>query len=249
VYFGVGTYGTDDDPQKGLGMCVLLEVDGVDRPILAQSINTGSDVSGNQFDLQIGAGGFGFFNSCAGNSSYSMFPGSAQKWGSQYGGFPNRWQCADLPHYPQDDGKMKDSGDSLVKLCEYGFDKHVRGELGTPAWDAMGNPSGTPSILSIGRVACPSELVHLTQFRRSDEPSEDEPPPRVTAEHRCQGGIEGAEPNWCLTRMMDCRKPSGGIPDNMNGSLVAPGYKVVQPCTADGYTRIDVQCGCYDCYC
>mmetsp|Transcript_17459 Transcript_17459/g.53966 ORF Transcript_17459/g.53966 Transcript_17459/m.53966 type:complete len:349 (-) Transcript_17459:117-1163(-) len=74
VYFGVGTYGTSSDPQRGLGMCVQMDVEGVDRPILAQSINTGSDVSGNQFDLQIGAGGAGIFNTCAGGST-SMYEG------------------------------------------------------------------------------------------------------------------------------------------------------------------------------
>ena len=53
---------------------------------------------------------------------------------------------------------------------------------------------------------------------------------------------------------------------HIQGSLVSPGSKhcaaiaamivancsyvqVVQPCTQDGYTRVDVKCGCYDCYC
>ena len=26
-------------------------------------------------------------------------------------------------------------------------------------------------------------------------------------------------------------------------------HQVVQPCTQDGYTRVDVKCGCADCYC
>ena len=26
-------------------------------------------------------------------------------------------------------------------------------------------------------------------------------------------------------------------------------FQVVQPCTGDGYTRVDVKCGCMDCYC
>merc|ERR1712066_1063828 len=78
VFFGVGSFGSDD-PQKGLGSCVRLQVEGVQRDIIAQSINTGSDVSGNQFDLQVGDGGAGLFNACAGGSSpgkNSMFSGS-----------------------------------------------------------------------------------------------------------------------------------------------------------------------------
>jgi hypothetical protein len=49
VYLGVGTYGVDNDQQRGLGNCYRMTVEGVDRDIIAQSINTGSDVAGNQF--------------------------------------------------------------------------------------------------------------------------------------------------------------------------------------------------------
>ena len=52
----------------GLGQCLLIEVDEVDRPLLVQSVNTGGDVSGEQFDLQVGDGGCGAFNTCAGSS-------------------------------------------------------------------------------------------------------------------------------------------------------------------------------------
>ncbi len=51
--------------------------------------------------------------------------------------------------------------------------------------------------------------------------------------------------------MMDCRKPSSGFIDNMQEELLedGTGMKVAQPCTNDGYTRVDVKCGCMDCYC
>merc|ERR1711994_995204 len=61
--------------------------------------------------------------------------------------------------------------------------------------------------------------------------------------------VECPEELTALTQMMDCRKPSGGWPDNVKDENMQPGMKLIQPCTADGYTRIDVQCGCYDCYC
>merc|ERR1711907_799419 len=73
--------------------CVRLTVEGVARDIIAQSINTGSDVSGNQFDLQVGDGGAGLFNACAGGTSpgkNSMFSGSKDAWGHQYGGVGNQ---------------------------------------------------------------------------------------------------------------------------------------------------------------
>eukprot|EP01065_Artemidia_motanka_P030078 TRINITY_DN360_c0_g1_i2.p1 TRINITY_DN360_c0_g1~~TRINITY_DN360_c0_g1_i2.p1 ORF type:complete len:348 (+),score=92.98 TRINITY_DN360_c0_g1_i2:63-1106(+) len=242
VYFGIGTFGTSD-AQRGLGACFRLKVDTVDREIIAQSVNTGSDVSGNQFDLQVGDGGAGAFNNCAGGAG-SMFPGSYDAWGKQYGGVDNREQCAGLPKYPQSAGPMKAAGDDLVSLCQYSFDKKVRGEGGS-----------NPTLLDATRVKCPEELVEMTQIQRNDEPSSH----LALAEHRlagfpnadvkCQASKPGGGTAYCLTRMMDCRKPSGAFKDNIQSGLVVAGKKLVQTCTQDGYTRIDVQCGCADCYC
>jgi hypothetical protein len=36
VFLGVGTYGVDDDAQRGLGNCYRMTVEGVDRDIIAQ---------------------------------------------------------------------------------------------------------------------------------------------------------------------------------------------------------------------
>jgi len=244
VYFGVGTYGVDlgEDPMGGLGQCVLLHVSGVDRAIIAQSINTGHDVSINQFDLQMGAGGAGAFNTCAGDK-HAMYPGGREVWGHQYGGLDKKSQCKDLPKYPRDSSAMKAAGDSLIGLCEYAWDKGVY---------------SNPSIQTITRVPCPAELVNLTQFLRTDEPSEaatsrrleEAKARRLEENHKCSLGVPGAGADYCMTRMMDCRKPSGAVKDNLQKvELLADGHRLIQPCTADGYTRIDVQCGCTDCYC
>merc|ERR1719229_665520 len=88
VFFGVGTFGVakEADPQQGLGACYRMTVEGVAKDIIAQSINTGFDVAGNQFDLQMGAVGTGAHNTCAGShEGGSMFPGSTSVWGCQYG--------------------------------------------------------------------------------------------------------------------------------------------------------------------
>lgn len=244
VFFGVGTFGTADDVQQGLGSCFRVQVDGVAKDLLLQSINTGSDVSGNQFDLQIGDGGAGAFNTCAGGSTpghNTMYPGpySQSTWGNQYGGVDTKAQCKNLPKYPEVSGLMKQAGDDLITLCEYGFDRGVRG------------PSGeNPSILSIGRVECPEELVYMTQVQRNDDPTGFSCGSEcVQAHHECELNTGGTSQAWCLTRMMDCRKPSGGFIDNLKKGLMVEGHNIVQPCTSDGYTRIDVQCGCNDCYC
>lgn len=91
VYFGVGTYGTSDDVQRGLGACYRMQVEGISKDLIVQSVNTGSDVAGAQFDLQVGDGGAGAFDTCAGGSNpgvNSMYPGTydSSNWGRIYGG-------------------------------------------------------------------------------------------------------------------------------------------------------------------
>lgn len=243
VHFGVGTFGTDDDDQKGIGACYRITADSTKKDLIVQSVNTGSDVSGNQFDLQVGDGGAGIFDVCAGGSTPgkdSMFPGpySEDVWGHQYGGVDDRDQCANLPLHPAVDAPMKNAGDDLVTLCEFSFDQGVRGDGGH-----------NPSILSIGRVQCPEELVHMTQIQRNDDPQGYVPETPKKAEHECQADVPNTPLDWCLTRMMDCRKPSGAWRSNVKEELMVPGRRLVQTCTSDGYTRYDNQCGCFDCDC
>eukprot|EP00931_Biecheleriopsis_adriatica_P052560 TRINITY_DN3059_c0_g1_i1.p1 TRINITY_DN3059_c0_g1~~TRINITY_DN3059_c0_g1_i1.p1 ORF type:complete len:397 (-),score=63.18 TRINITY_DN3059_c0_g1_i1:72-1205(-) len=253
VYLGVGTYGISDDPQRGLGACYRLQVDGVDKDIIAQSINTGHDVAGNQFDLQIGAGGAGAFNTCAGGSG-SMFPGHVAQWGCIYGGVDSIEECRNLPEYPRDAEKMQEAGDSLIQLCEYGWQKKMRL---SGANKSAGRCKYNPTLLDVSRVKCPEELVHMTQIQRNDDPdgyeaSNQHRPegfPNLDKMHECNAQTPGMGVDYCLTRMMDCRKPSGAFVDNTRPELMVEGRRVVQTCTADGYTRIDVQCGCAGCYC
>eukprot|EP00475_Leptophrys_vorax_P013016 TRINITY_DN1940_c0_g1_i1.p1 TRINITY_DN1940_c0_g1~~TRINITY_DN1940_c0_g1_i1.p1 ORF type:complete len:355 (-),score=86.21 TRINITY_DN1940_c0_g1_i1:53-1117(-) len=240
VYFGVGTYGVDAtiDPIKGLGACYRLDVTTMSKQMIVQSINTGSDVWGNQFDLQVGDGGFGAFDSCAGSSA-SMFPGDYSSWGKMYGGADTRVECSTLPPYPTDSAAMKAAGDSLVDLCEYSFDHGARFEGGA-----------NPTLRSVTRVKCPDELVELTQIQRSDDPVFYKPatPPATNSSQVCQN-TPNSPLSYCLTRMMDCRKPSGAWRTNVDEKLMVPGKRLVQTCALDGYTRHDVQCGCFNCYC
>merc|ERR1712232_1247650 len=135
------------------------------------------------------------------------------------------------------DGPMKAAGDDLVSLCQYSFDHGVRGDGGK-----------NPTILSIGRVQCPEELVTMTEMQRNDDPHGYVPVSPMKGEHECNPTTPGTA-QWCLTRMMDCRKPSGAWRSNVKPELMVDGRRVTQTCTSDGYTRIDVQCGCFNCWC
>jgi len=269
VWFGVGTFGTGDDAQMGLGNCYRLVVKetvcgnrmagrDLEKNIIAQSVNTGHDVANIQFDLQMGNGGTGAFNNCAGKGT-SMFPGPFDQsiWGAQYGGCDYRDSsqgspsCDDLPPLPQQPGPMEAAGDNLVDLCKWSFDMGVRGGGGTGG--------ANPTIIDMARVECPAELVEMTQLKRTDDPStfviEEANRPSEYQEANignldpchCSCGEQNCK--YCLTRMMDCRKPSSGFIDNLHTEIMEDGLKVTQPCTQDGYTRVDVKCGCYDCYC
>ena len=124
-----------------------------------------------------------------------MYPGSTEPWGKQYGGVANKADCQGLPPFPQQQGPMKSANDSLVWFCERGFDKGVRQEGG-----------GNPSIQTVARVKCPSELTEFTQFKRTDDPADGVLLDSGVADHECQAGQPGGTLAWCLTRMMDCRK-------------------------------------------
>ncbi|CAK9112544.1 4-glucanase) [Durusdinium trenchii] len=251
VYFGVGTYGISGDRQRGLGACYRLKVEGVDKDIIAQSINTGWDVDGNQFDLQIAAGGAGAFNVCAGSAG-SMFSGGKSAWGCTYGGVDSDEACAALPAEPRNGHAMRAAGDSLVKMCQYSWQKKVRlSGAGLPAGKCKYNPT----ILDVSRVRCPEQLVQLTQLQRQDDPhsftasSSQRPKGFPNRDQKCRSEDPSAGLGYCLTRMMDCRKPSGAFKDNVQADLMVPGRRLLQTCTSDGYTRIDVSCGCDGCMC
>ena len=171
-----------------------------------------------------------------------MYGGSLGAWGAMYGGAASRANCSALPRWPTEASAMKAAGDDLVSLCQYSFDKKVRLE--------PGGISSNPTIRDMARVRCPDALVEATQLQRSDDPegySGPSLPGFPNGNTTCQQSQY--ELKYCLTRMMDCCKPSAGWTNNIKPDLVVAGRRVVQTCTADGYTRIDVQCGCFDCNC
>jgi len=84
-----------------------------------------------------------------------------------------------------------------------------------------------PSITDLARIECPEELYQFTQIKRSDDPKgytweAGTRPDGFPTTQKCGGG--GA---YCLTRMMDCRKPSGAFKDNIVEDLVVDGLKLV----------------------
>jgi len=64
----------------------------VGKTMIVQVTNSGSDLSGNHFDLQIPGGGVGIFNGCQ-----SQWGAPADGWGARYGGVSSDSDCSQLP--------------------------------------------------------------------------------------------------------------------------------------------------------
>lgn len=221
VHFGVGTFMGEGDPigtDKHLGSCFRLVFTDDQKDIIAQVVNTGYDMTNpNQFDLQMGAGGMGAFNACAGDVSISMYSGNKSQWGLVYGGIQNEIDCSNLPEYPV--VTTKNSNNNLQMLCKYGFVNKYRGDNGMN-YKFKYVPE---------RVKCPEELTQLTGFKRTDDPSNYE----LELFKPCTLGDRNSIA-CAMTRMMDCAKPTASWADHVKGlSITGP----LPACQRDGYTR------------
>ena len=177
VYFGVGSYG---NIQSRGGLCYRITVTSVKKDLLVQVINQGADVPDGNFDLMLGAGGFGLYDSCSSaGTSIPMYNAPSDAWGELLGGIHNRSRCVDLPSYPI---CGTTPADNMQDLCSWSFEEGLRlEELET-----------NPVITKMCQVACPSELYLSTGVRRSDEKNTG----FTCKTFERTGGY--------LTRMMDC---------------------------------------------
>lgn len=224
VVFGVGTFGSQN---SDMGKCFRLEVEGMSSPLIVQSVNTGSDVSSGQFDLQQMAGGVGLCNaltssttfadgeSTSGSALFPMFSGDNTVWGPKRdGGFSDESGCDAIPMYPDGTAAVSSfpNGESdLRTMCKAAYDLKARRNDGI-----------NPTITSGARVACPEEVYKITGVRLTSDDSFDP----VTF----SGGS--------LTRMFDGCKPSAGWESNVQGADSM--YPAVLPCGPDGITRLSV---------
>ena len=62
------------------------------QKMIVQVTNTGGDLGGNHFDLQIPGGGVGIFNGCT-----AQWGAPNDGWGDRYGGVRSEADCNQLP--------------------------------------------------------------------------------------------------------------------------------------------------------
>jgi hypothetical protein len=243
VYFGVGTDGCSQTGNMGGCYRITYAEAGTDTPnqpkdIIVQAVNSGADVHCPQFDLQVGVGGTGAFNNCHG-SDVSMFEGN--DFGEEYGGWKNKADCSKSPKYPKSEAAAIAAGDNLIDLCELSFDRNFRGEGGANS-----------VIRKMSQVTCPTELTNVTNIRRADQDTlgydHNTTGSQVINPSADCGFNNGGDGTNCLSRMMDCRKPSAAFKDNVDLDNMIDGQRLIPACVNDGYTRIVSDCGGAGCY-
>lgn len=222
--YGVAGIGQTSD----CGKCFQLEItssqSGSPLPsvtkLIVQAINTGSDVSSGQFDIFMGAGGFGIYDACAsdcksgrvcsgGHCNEPMFSGGFSAWtpdGNCYGGgVRDASGCDALVTTPLQSRNFAEN--TLVYGCKAAIEQHYHQNFN----------------LNYQPVKCPGSLVKVTGLRNKNEellvPSK---------ELKLAAGGQGR-----YTTTMDCCKPTCAWRQN-TGSFADPNFPQVYVCGKDG---------------
>lgn len=188
--YGVAGIGQTSD----CGSCYQLEITSGGSPspnkYIIQAVNTGSDVSSGQFDILVGAGGFGIYDACSsdcqngqvcsgGHCNAPYYTGDFSAWtpdGNCYGGGV---------HDPNGCSKLTSGGsfadDTLLYGCPTAIDRGFHANFDVQ-WQ---------------RVQCPPSLYKATGLRRKDDYKHPTPKLGLTLSNSGR-----------TTTTMDCCKPT-----------------------------------------
>ena len=186
------------------------------RHLVVQSINSGFDVMDGQFDLFMGAGGFGYFTACNNDCQSKYCQGGPCSESLYSHGSFDDWN---RPHY-QDPNPCYSGGikwldetptDRIHELClglvhsnitEYKDYALVRSCFLSNHMLYHQNFLNTDYI----RVQCPDGLTRLTGSKRNDDDLYPMPHLENVLSNTCRGSRESG--HYCVTSMQDCCKPS-----------------------------------------
>ena len=216
--YGVAGIGQASD----CGKCYQLDLNnpglGSVQHYIVQAVNTGSDVSSGQFDVMVGAGGFGIYNGCAsdckygrtcsgGACNYPQYSGNFDAWtpgGNCYGGGV---------HDPNSCDNLASSGSMAADTVIYGCKTAIQ--------------QGYHRNFQVNfkRVACPRSLYMSTGIRSRNDIEEDHPDPSPTLELSGSGQA---------TTTMDCCKPTCAWRQSI-AQYTLPEFPSVYVCNKQGY--------------
>ena len=213
--YAVAGIGSSND----CGRCYQLEITSGGSPspnkYIVQGANTGSDVSSGQFDILLGAGGFGIYDACSsdcqtgpvcsgGHCNAPMFTGDFSAWtpdGNCYGGgVHDASGCSKL------DSGSSFGGKTLLYGCAAAIDKGFHANFNVQ-W---------------AEVQCPDSLVKVTGLRRKDNEQYPKPQPGMNLPNK-----------GFATSTMDCCKPTCAWRQNI-GNVADPIFPQVYTCNKEG---------------
>lgn len=201
------------------GSCYQLEITSGGSPspnkYIVQAVNTGSDVSSGQFDILVGAGGFGIYDACSsdcqngqvcsgGHCNAPYYTGDFNAWtpdGNCYGGGV---------HDPNGCSKLTSGGtfadETLLYGCPTAINRgfHANFEV---QWQ---------------RVQCPPSLYKATGLRRKDDYRHPIPKLGLTLSNSGR-----------TTTTMDCCKPTCSWRQNI-ANFADPQFPQVYTCNKIG---------------
>ena len=220
-YFIYGVAGGASDAD--CGKCFMIQLLDAEREwrsdfkyLILQVVNSGSDVLANQFDIFMGAGGFGYFTSCNQDCKNSHCQGGPCKEG-MFAGYFHDWVNAQYfdPNLCYSGGiKWLDqkNNSELFQLCRNLIgdeDAHLLKNKDTINSCYRTNAGlyhqNFVSARSV-QVQCPIHLCRTTGLKRNDDADHPQANPQLRLTNECQG--DRNQGRYCITTMQDCCKMS-----------------------------------------
>ena len=218
--YGVAGIGRVSD----CGSCFQLEITGGGSPspnkYIVQAVNTGSDVGSGQFDILLGAGGFGIFDACSSDCQDGQVCSGGHCNSPYYGGNFAAW----TPDGNCYGGGVHDSNGcyNLVTRCGHTFADNT---LLYGCSEAIKRGFHANFNVRWQRVQCPTSLYKVTGLRRNDENEHPIPRPELTLSN-----------SGHTTTTMDCCKPTCAWRQNIVG-LTDSQFPQVYTCNKIGTTN------------
>ena len=208
------------------GKCFQLEITGssgaypTKKKYIVQAVNTGSDVSSGQFDILVGAGGFGIYDACSsdckngrvcggGHCNAPMFSGDFSVWtpdGNCYGGGIRDANGCD-PLVTTSPQSRNFAEKTLIYGCKAAIEQHYHQNF----------------QVSFQQVKCPTYLVRVTGIKTRNE---DVGLSIAYQSLKLQGQGQ-------VTTTMDCCKPTCAWRQN-TGNFTDPNFPQVYVCSKEG---------------
>jgi len=214
------------------------------KQLVVQVINSGFDVMPYQFDLFMGAGGFGYFTACnsdctqracqGGPCAQGMFRGTFRQWVDAEYDDPNLCYSGGIKWLNRTSiarlwGLCSALDGSPARMNQTNASIHLRDScFRTNRQLYHQNFVATRS----SPVRCPPALTRVTGLRRTDDASLPAPAATLPLPNTCQGARD--QGHYCITTMQDCCKPSCAWSGKIPGNALDPLRACVRTCDRAG---------------